>query len=99
MAKISLQNIRKVYPGGVEVVPKLNLEIADKEFVVLVGPSGCGKTTVTRLINGLIPHFYEGELTGSVRVCGMNVPEEEIATFAGKVKTVVGIHTEDEKED
>ena len=41
MAKISLQNIRKVYPGGVEVVPKLNLEIADKEFVVLVGPSGC----------------------------------------------------------
>ena len=35
MAKISLQNIRKVYPGGVEVVPKLNLEIADKEFVVL----------------------------------------------------------------
>lgn len=37
MAKISLQNIRKVYPGGVEVVPKLNLEIADKEFVVLVG--------------------------------------------------------------
>ena len=66
---------------------------------MLCGDSGCGKTTVTRLINGLIPHFYEGELTGSVRVCGMNVPEEEIATFADKVKTVVGIHTEDEKEN
>lgn len=50
MAKISLQNIRKVYPGGVEVVPKLNLEIADKEFVVLVGPSGCGKSTTLRMI-------------------------------------------------
>ena len=53
MAKISLQNIRKVYPGGVEVVPKLNLEIADKEFVVLVGPSGCGKSTTLRMIAGL----------------------------------------------
>ena len=53
MAKISLQNIRKVHPGGVEVVPKLNLEIADKEFVVLVGPSGCGKSTTLRMIAGL----------------------------------------------
>ena len=43
MAKISLQNIRKVYPGGVEVVPKLNLEIADKEFVVLALPAAVNR--------------------------------------------------------
>lgn len=53
MAKISMKNIRKVYPGGVEVVPKLNLEIPDKEFVVLIGPSGCGKSTTLRMIAGL----------------------------------------------
>ena len=41
MAGISLRNIKKVYPGGVEVIPDLNLEIKDKEFIILVGPSGC----------------------------------------------------------
>lgn len=53
MAKVSLRDIRKVYPGDIEVVPKLNLEIQDKEFVVLVGPSGCGKSTTLRMIAGL----------------------------------------------
>ncbi len=53
MANISLRNIRKVYPGGVEVVPNLSLEIRDKEFIVLVGPSGCGKSTTLRMIAGL----------------------------------------------
>ncbi|MBQ8586398.1 MAG: sn-glycerol-3-phosphate ABC transporter ATP-binding protein UgpC [Butyricicoccus sp.] len=53
MAGISLQNIRKVYPGNVEVIPNLNLEIKDKEFIILVGPSGCGKSTTLRMIAGL----------------------------------------------
>ena len=53
MAGISLRNIKKVYPGGVEVVPDLNLEIKDKEFIILVGPSGCGKSTTLRMIAGL----------------------------------------------
>ena len=53
MANISLQHVRKVYDNGVTVVPDMNLEIADKEFVVLVGPSGCGKSTTLRMIAGL----------------------------------------------
>ena len=53
MASISLRNIKKVYPGNVEVVPNLNLEIHDKEFIILVGPSGCGKSTTLRMIAGL----------------------------------------------
>ena len=53
MASISLKNINKVYPGDIEVVPDLNLEIKDKEFVILVGPSGCGKSTTLRMIAGL----------------------------------------------
>lgn len=53
MANISLQHIKKVYPGNVEVIDDLNLEIEDKEFIILVGPSGCGKSTTLRMIAGL----------------------------------------------
>jgi len=53
MASISFQHVKKVYPGNVTVVPDLNLEIKDKEFVILVGPSGCGKSTTLRMIAGL----------------------------------------------
>ncbi|WP_283674840.1 ABC transporter ATP-binding protein [Butyricicoccus sp. Marseille-Q5471] len=53
MANISLRGIKKVYPGNVEVIDNLNLEIKDKEFIILVGPSGCGKSTTLRMIAGL----------------------------------------------
>ena len=53
MANISLQHIKKIYPGNVEVINDLNLEIYDKEFIILVGPSGCGKSTTLRMIAGL----------------------------------------------
>lgn len=58
------------------------------ECVLLCGASGCGKTTITRLINGLIPHFYEGELSGDVVVDGLKVKEEELYTIAAKVGSV-----------
>ncbi|TQN31581.1 carbohydrate ABC transporter ATP-binding protein (CUT1 family) [Haloactinospora alba] len=53
MAKIVLDGVDKVYPGGVQAVDNLDLEIADNEFMVLVGPSGCGKSTALRMIAGL----------------------------------------------
>lgn len=53
MASISLRHIKKTYDNGVTVVPDLNLEIKDKEFIILVGPSGCGKSTTLRMIAGL----------------------------------------------
>ncbi len=53
MATVSLKNIKKVYPNGFEAVKEFDLEIKDKEFIVLVGPSGCGKTTTLRMIAGL----------------------------------------------
>lgn len=61
MAKISLKNIKKVYPGNVVAVQDFNLEIEDKEFIILVGPSGCGKSTTLRMIAGL-EDISEGEL-------------------------------------
>ena len=53
MADLSLRNIKKVYENGVVAVQEFDLDIADKEFVVLVGPSGCGKSTTLRMIAGL----------------------------------------------
>ncbi len=53
MAGLSLRNIRKVYGNRVVAVQEFSLDIADKEFVVLVGPSGCGKSTLLRMIAGL----------------------------------------------
>jgi multiple sugar transport system ATP-binding protein len=53
MAKVLLENVSKVYPGGVTAVDSANLEINDQEFVVLVGPSGCGKSTTLRMVAGL----------------------------------------------
>lgn len=51
----------------------INFKVKEGEFILLTGQSGSGKTTVTRLINGLIPHFFEGSLTGSVKVLGSDI--------------------------
>lgn len=61
MASLKLNNIFKIYPGGVVAVSDVNLEIRDKEFIVLVGPSGCGKSTTLRMIAGL-EDISKGEL-------------------------------------
>ena len=61
MASLSLKHIYKKYPGGVTAVSDFNLEIKDKEFLILVGPSGCGKSTTLRMIAGL-EEITEGEL-------------------------------------
>ena len=53
MASVTLKNIYKKYAGGVIAVSDFNLEIADKEFIILVGPSGCGKSTTLRMVAGL----------------------------------------------
>lgn len=53
MARVSLENVSKIYDNGYKAVKDMNLDIKDKEFVVLVGPSGCGKSTTLRMIAGL----------------------------------------------
>jgi multiple sugar transport system ATP-binding protein len=53
VAKVLLESVCKIYPGGIKAVDNANLEIGDQEFVVLVGPSGCGKSTTLRMVAGL----------------------------------------------
>ena len=58
-----------------EDLQDINLTVHDGECVLLTGKSGCGKTTITRLVNGLVPHFYPGKLRGEVLLNGRNVSE------------------------
>lgn len=80
MASIRFKNVTKTYPGASSpVVPNLNLDIKDKEFIILVGPSGCGKSTTLRMIAGL-ETVSEGELYIGDRVVNKVPPKDrEIA--------------------
>ena len=67
MAEVELDHVGKVYADGTRAVRDLNLEVQDKEFLVLVGPSGCGKTTALRMVAGL-EDISEGEILIGDRV-------------------------------
>jgi multiple sugar transport system ATP-binding protein len=75
MAKVELKNIYKIYPGNVTAVQDCNLNIEDKEFVVLVGPSGCGKSTTLRMIAGL-EEITKGELIIGDKLCNDVAPKD-----------------------
>ena len=75
MASLSLRHIYKIYPGNVTAVKDVNIEIKDKEFIVLVGPSGCGKSTTLRMIAGL-EEISEGTLKIGDRVVNDVEPKD-----------------------
>ena len=62
--------------------------VEDGSFVLLCGASGCGKTTLTRLLNGLIPHYHEGTFTGSVYLDGKDTRELSLFEISQKVGSV-----------
>ena len=88
---IKFENVSFSYSGehGTgDGVYGIDLTIKDGEFIVLCGESGCGKTTVTRLINGLAPHFYEGNMSGSVMIGDVCVNTENLSDTAALVGSV-----------
>ena len=71
---IDFDNVSFSYGTQIEgSLRNINFKVKEGEFILLTGQSGSGKTTVTRLINGLIPHFFEGVLTGTVKVLGSDI--------------------------
>lgn len=86
---IQIENVSFQYNNSEKGALKdISISVDKGECVLLCGASGCGKTTITRLINGLIPHFYEGEYSGNVSVYGMNVQSEELYNISKKVGSV-----------
>jgi energy-coupling factor transporter ATP-binding protein EcfA2 len=89
MAVIETKNLSYIYPGGTK--PSINgvsIRVEKGEFVLITGPSGCGKTTLCRCFNGLIPHFYQGELKGEILVAGNDVTKYETHEMAKHVGLV-----------
>jgi len=89
VAAISARNLSFKYAGAEKPsMEAVTFSIDQGSFTILTGPSGCGKTTLCRCLNGLIPNFYSGELTGELVVDGVNVEGKataELATHIGFV--------------
>lgn len=89
MAIIETRSLTYTYPGAAwPAIKEVSIKIEKGEFALITGPSGCGKTTLCRCFNGLIPHFYQGELKGEITVAGLRIQEHpiyEMATHVGLV--------------
>jgi energy-coupling factor transporter ATP-binding protein EcfA2 len=87
---VELKNINFKYSGADEhgKISNVNLTIREGELILLCGKSGCGKTTITRLINGLIPNYYEGTLDGEVLIDGQNIVNMPLYDVSKKVGSV-----------
>lgn len=87
---IQLENVTFTYNGSEDKgnLKNISLSIRQGEVILLCGESGCGKTTLTRLINGLIPWYYEGELNGIVRVDGKEIREQPLHILSRKIGSV-----------
>jgi multiple sugar transport system ATP-binding protein len=75
MAEVTFKDVDKIYPGDVQAVKDLSLDIQDGEFLVLVGPSGCGKTTALRMVAGL-EEISDGTISIGGRVVNDLTPKE-----------------------
>ena len=87
MSEVRIEQVFKRF-GDVTAVSDFDLTVKDGEFVSLLGPSGCGKTTITRLVNGLVPHYYEGNLEGDVLLDGKSVSDTPLYDLAAMVGSV-----------
>jgi len=89
MAIIETKGLTYTYPGATKPsIRDVSLTIEKGEFAILTGPSGCGKTTLCRCFNGLIPHFYAGQLEGELTVTGLKMMEHPIYEMAQRVGLV-----------
>lgn len=86
---IEIEHVSFQYTGAQEENLKdFSLHVNKGECVLITGESGCGKTCVTRIVNGLIPHFYEGKMTGQVLIDGRDIKSVQPHEFSDKIGSV-----------
>ncbi|HAZ90878.1 MAG TPA: ABC transporter [Eubacterium sp.] len=85
---ILFDNVSYGYTDAQESLKSINLSIEAGDVVLVCGPSGCGKSTLIRCINGLIPHFYQGHMEGSVSVNEIDVAKTTLRKISRHVGTV-----------
>ncbi len=79
MAIVTLQNVTYKYPlTETPVLQNVNLQIDEGEFVAVIGPNGAGKSTLCYTLAGFVPHFFKGELTGTVEVAGVETHQSSL---------------------
>ena len=89
MTIIETKRLSYTYPGASKPsISDVSIRVEKGEFVLITGPSGCGKTTLCRCFNGLIPHFYQGELKGEITVANMDVTTHQTYEMAKHVGLV-----------
>jgi energy-coupling factor transporter ATPase len=89
LAVIETTDLTYTYPGATKPsIKEVSITMNKGDFVILTGPSGCGKTTLCRCFNGLIPHFYNGNLEGKIEVADLNVADHKIHELASHVGLV-----------
>ncbi len=89
MAIIETKNLTYTYPGASKPsIDDVSIKVEKGEFVLITGPSGCGKTTLCRCFNGLVPHFYQGEIKGEITVAGINTLDHHTYEMAKHVGLV-----------
>ena len=86
---ISFQNFSFRYEESQDfTLHGIDMTVQNGEFILLTGRSGCGKTTLIRSLNGLIPHFYPGEIKGDLLMDGKSLLEMKPSELAGQIGTV-----------
>lgn len=86
---IVLENVTFTYEGSKRAAIKnIDLNVRQGEKLLITGPSGSGKTTICRLLNGLIPHYFYGELKGKVAVRSLDTVSNDITVLSSKVGLV-----------
>lgn len=86
MNAIEIKNLTFTYPTSqTPILKQVNLEVEQGDFLAIVGNNGCGKSTFCKCLNGLIPHFIDGDFDGSVLVGGLDTQQSDVGTLATKV--------------
>ncbi|KZS46515.1 ABC transporter [Paenibacillus glucanolyticus] len=83
---VNITDVTFVYPGSEQpVLNGASLTIGRGSFTAIIGGNGCGKSTLCKLFNGLIPHYYSGDFTGTVEICGLSAEKHTVSELSRMV--------------